>query len=187
MTMRPESGWWPTTLVKRAGAESLRAHLLSVFPEYMVPAAYIRLERFPLTMNGKLDRRALPAPDGDAYVARMYEAPVGEIETALANIWAKLLGVEDVGRHDSFFDLGGHSLMAMRLVSRLRQMLGVEVAVNELFANPVLRDFARVVERSRPNCAAGDNACRTRGAAAAFVRTAAVVVPGADGRRERGL
>src|SRR5262249_38936044 len=115
-------------------------------PEYMAPAAYVRLERFPLTANGKLDRRALPAPGGDAYVSRMYEAPVGETETTLASIWAEMLNLEEIGRRDNFFELGGHSLLAIRLISRLRQALGVEVAVNELFAYPVLSDLARVVE-----------------------------------------
>jgi aryl carrier-like protein len=127
-------------------AEELRSHLSARLPEYMVPAAYVRLERFPLNPNGKLDRKALPAPEGDAYVARRYEAPVGETETALASMWAELLGVEEVGRHDNFFELGGHSVLALRLISRLRQTLGVEVAVAVLFANPVLGDFARVVE-----------------------------------------
>jgi amino acid adenylation domain-containing protein len=126
-------------------AEELRSHLSAKLPEYMVPAAYVRLERFPLTTNGKMDRRALPAPEGDAYVARRYEAPVGETETALARLWAELLGVEEVGLHDNLFELGGHSVLALRLISRLRKTLGVEVTVNELFANPVLGDFARVV------------------------------------------
>ena len=69
--------------------------------------------------------------------------PQGEIETKLAAIWSELLGVERVGRHDNFFELGGHSLLTVRLVSRLRQALGVEVPISELFARPVLADFAR--------------------------------------------
>ena len=80
----------------------------------------------PLTPNGKLDRRALPAPEADAFASRGYEAPVGETEQALAEIWAELLGVERVGRDDNFFELGGHSLLAVRVVSRVRQALGVE-------------------------------------------------------------
>ena len=133
-------------VVAEASAERLRAHLQARLPEYMVPAAYVELDGFPLTSNGKLDRRSLPAPEADAYGARGYEAPVGETETWLAELWSELLSVEKVGRQDNFFELGGHSLLAMRLISRLRQTLGVEVAVNELFANPVPRDFARVVE-----------------------------------------
>ena len=78
----------------------------------------------PLTPNGKLDRKALPAPEGDAYAVRGYEAPVGEIETAVAEIWAEVLKVEHVGRHDNFFDLGGHSLLAVRVVSRCGRFWG---------------------------------------------------------------
>jgi amino acid adenylation domain-containing protein len=127
-------------------AEALRAHAAAHLPEYMVPSAYVHLDALPLTPNGKLDRKALPAPEGDAYTTRGYEAPVGETEEALAGIWAELLGVERVGRRDHFFDLGGHSLLAVQAVSRVRQALGAEIAIRELFAQPVLADFARVVE-----------------------------------------
>ncbi|MES1260290.1 MAG: amino acid adenylation domain-containing protein, partial [Acidobacteriota bacterium] len=125
------------------GAETLRRYLAGKLPEYMVPAAYVRLEKFPLTQNGKLDRKALPAPDGDAYGVRGYEAPVGEIETAVAEIWAEVLKIERVGRHDNFFELGGHSLLAVRAISRLREALNVEVAISDLFAYPVLAELAR--------------------------------------------
>ncbi|MES0070628.1 phosphopantetheine-binding protein, partial [Mesorhizobium sp. M0074] len=113
----------------------------SLLPDYMVPAAFVRLAALPLTPNGKLDRQALPAPDDDAYARTAYEAPQGEVETALAGIWAELLGVERVGRHDNFFELGGHSLLAVQLMERLRRLsLGVEVRT--LFARPVLCDLA---------------------------------------------
>ncbi|HEX8693688.1 MAG TPA: amino acid adenylation domain-containing protein, partial [Longimicrobium sp.] len=127
-------------------AEALRAHLAAKLPEYMVPAAYVRLEALPLTPNGKVDRRALPAPGGEAYAARAYEAPAGEAEQALAEVWADVLGVERVGRRDHFFELGGHSLLAVQVVSRVRRVLGAEVALGDLFARPVLADFARGVE-----------------------------------------
>src|ERR1700730_1145020 len=109
----------------------------------MVPAGYVRLERMPLTANGKLDRKGLPAPEGDAYAVRGYEEPQGEIETTLARIWGEVLKVERVGRHDNFFELGGHSLLAVRVISRVREALGVEVAIRDLFAYPGLSDFAR--------------------------------------------
>ncbi|HET7461831.1 MAG TPA: amino acid adenylation domain-containing protein, partial [Longimicrobium sp.] len=128
------------------GAESLRAHLGERLPEYMVPAAYVRLEHFPLTPAGKLDRAALPAPEGDAYVVREYEEPVGETEQALAEIWAEVLGAERVGRRDDFFDLGGHSLLAVQVISRVRQVLEAEVELGTLFTRPVLADFARGLE-----------------------------------------
>ncbi|MCI0354220.1 MAG: condensation domain-containing protein, partial [Acidobacteria bacterium] len=127
------------------GAEELRSYLNPKLPKYMVPVAYVRLEKLPLTPNGKVDRKGLPAPDGDAYGVRSFEAPVGETETVLARMWADALKVEQVGRYDDFFELGGHSLRAMRLVSQLREALGVEVAIRDLFAHPVLSDFALVV------------------------------------------
>ncbi|WP_155393867.1 non-ribosomal peptide synthetase, partial [Xanthomonas albilineans] len=101
------------------GAETLRSWLTDVLPDYMVPAAYVRLDRLPLTPNGKLDRKALPAPDGSAYAAHAYEAPQGEIEQTIAAIWSELLGLENIGRHDNFFALGGHSLLGVRLISRI--------------------------------------------------------------------
>ena len=120
------------------GSEQLRSHLSTRLPEYMVPAAYVRLESLPLTPNGKLDRKGLPAPEADAYATRGYEAPQGEIEEKLAEIWAEVLKLERVGRQDNFFELGGHSLLAVRMVNRLRQVLGVEVSIRDVFAYPVL-------------------------------------------------
>ncbi|WP_246765914.1 non-ribosomal peptide synthetase, partial [Pseudomonas syringae] len=90
--------------------ETLRSHLQTRLPDYMVPAAYVRLDALPLTTNGKLDRKALPEPDAQALISRGYEAPQGEVENLLATIWAEVLQVEQVGRHDHFFELGGHSL-----------------------------------------------------------------------------
>ncbi|MGY3698972.1 non-ribosomal peptide synthetase component F/aryl carrier-like protein [Bradyrhizobium sp. USDA 3240] len=122
-------------------AGALRAHLSARLPDYMVPAAFVRLAALPLTVNGKLDRKALPGPADAAYALAAYEAPRGEVETMLAGIWAELLGVERIGRHDNFFELGGHSLLAVQLMERLRRLsLGVEVRT--LFARPVLCDLA---------------------------------------------
>ncbi|HEX9939022.1 MAG TPA: amino acid adenylation domain-containing protein, partial [Longimicrobium sp.] len=129
-------------------AEALRLHLSEQLPEYMVPAAYVRLDAFPLTPTGKVDRKALPAPEGGAFVTRGYEAPVGETEAALAGVWAELLGVEQVGRRDHFFELGGHSLLAVRVISRVRQVLGAEVGIGDLFERPVLADLARAIENA---------------------------------------
>ena len=126
-------------------AEVLRSHLSSRLPEYMVPSAFVVLEQLPLTPNGKLDRQALPAPEGDAYASRGYEAPQGEVERSVAAIWVELLKVERVGRQDHFFELGGHSLLAVQLISRLREQRGVEVALAQLFAQPVLAEFARAM------------------------------------------
>ncbi len=94
--------------------KSCAAHLAGEqLPEYMVPVAYVQLQSLPLTPNGKVDRKALPAPEGDAYSHREYEAPQGELEESLAQLWQDLLKVDRVGRHDDFFALGGHSLLAI--------------------------------------------------------------------------
>ncbi|WP_217578901.1 non-ribosomal peptide synthetase, partial [Mesorhizobium sp. GbtcB19] len=99
-----------------------------------------------LTPNGKLDRKALPAPDEAAYARQAYEAPRGEVETILAGLWAQLLGVERVGRHVSFFVLGGHSLLAVRLVNRVQQAFGLKLALTTLFVAPSLAGLAEAVE-----------------------------------------
>ncbi|MCA6113306.1 hypothetical protein J6497_40430, partial [Bradyrhizobium sp. CNPSo 4026] len=132
-------------------AGALRAHLSARLPDYMVPAAFVRLAALPLTVNGKLDRKALPAPADEAYARAAYEAPQGEIETALAQLWAELLGLARVGRHDHFFQLGGHSLLVVRLLNRMSQTVGVELPLTTLFAKPVLADLAEsiVAELSR--------------------------------------
>ncbi|QXF34496.1 non-ribosomal peptide synthetase [Photorhabdus luminescens] len=129
-------------------ANNLRTHLQTILPDYMVPAAFVRLDAFPLTPNGKLDRRALPAPDSKAFARQVYAAPQGETEMALAAIWCELLGVEQISRYDSFFALGGHSLLAVRMIERLRH-LGLTLAVRDLFQSPVLSDLAQTLGQHR--------------------------------------
>ncbi|ANF85841.1 Putative non-ribosomal peptide synthetase [Pseudomonas antarctica] len=128
--------------------DDIRAHLVAHLPDYMVPVAYVKLDALPLTANGKLDRKALPAPDRAAVFTREYESPEGEIESVLAQIWADVLHVARVGRRDHFFELGGHSLLAMRMVSQVRQRLGVELNLGDLFANAELAAVAEVLARS---------------------------------------
>ncbi|KAG0323428.1 hypothetical protein BGZ97_004058, partial [Linnemannia gamsii] len=123
-------------------ASTLRAHLMTRLSEYMMPVAFVRLDALPLTPNGKLDRRALPAPDDEAFARRTYESPQGEIETALARIWAELFKIEQISRHDSFFALGGHSLLAVQMIERLRR-LGLTVSVRTLFETPTLSVLAQ--------------------------------------------
>ncbi|MDT8909052.1 phosphopantetheine-binding protein, partial [Pseudomonas prosekii] len=110
----------------------------------MVPSAFVVLPSFPLTANGKLDRRALPAPDAGAYASREYEAPQGAVEQALARLWAEVLKVEQVGRHDHFFELGGHSLLAVTLIERMRQA-GLSADVRVLFSQPTLAALAAAI------------------------------------------
>ncbi|HEV3052104.1 MAG TPA: amino acid adenylation domain-containing protein, partial [Longimicrobium sp.] len=147
---REESAGDPRLVAYWAGgeevdAEALRAHLGERLPEYMVPAAYVRLETLPLTPNGKLDRKALPSPEGEAFVRHGYEAPVGAVEQALAEVWSEVLGVERVGRGDDFFELGGHSLLVVLAVSRIQQVLELEVDPATVFERPVLKDLAEVL------------------------------------------
>ena len=122
-------------------AEQLRLHVQSTLPEYMVPAVYVPLESLPLTANGKVDRKGLPAPDEMAYGSRVYEAPQGEVEQTLAAIWAEALAVERVGRHDNFFALGGHSLLVVRITNFLRRA-GLDVTVTELFKFATISSLA---------------------------------------------
>ncbi|NVZ54246.1 amino acid adenylation domain-containing protein [Pseudomonas sp. B6002] len=121
--------------------EALRTHLQATLPDYMLPAAYMALDTLPLTANGKLDRKALPAPTQEAFVTRRYEAPHPGVETLLAEIWAELLQVQQIGRHDHFFELGGHSLLAVQLVQRMRQV-GLSADVQVLFGQPTLAALA---------------------------------------------
>ncbi|KZE44088.1 hypothetical protein AV540_01955 [Brevibacillus parabrevis] len=117
-------------------AELVR-YLKSTLPEYMVPAGYVWLEKIPLTVNGKVDRRALPAPDyGHAETGKAYAAPRKPIEEMVANIWAQVLSVERVGVYDDFFELGGHSLLATQAVSRLKEAFGINVPLRTLFEHP---------------------------------------------------
>ncbi|MCF5707191.1 amino acid adenylation domain-containing protein, partial [Pseudomonas syringae] len=130
----PEPGHLPQ-------AHALRTELLLHLADYMVPTAFVMLEQFPLTGNGKLDRKALPVPDASAFARRDYEAPVGEVETVLAGLWSELLGVERISRHDQFFELGGDSLQAVKLIERIREK-GLNVDVLSLFGHPTLSGLA---------------------------------------------
>ncbi|MFJ4143006.1 amino acid adenylation domain-containing protein [Pseudomonas sp. NPDC089734] len=125
--------------------ETLREALRAQLPDYMVPALYVHIDAFPLSPNGKVDHKSLPAPGADAVLTRPYEAPEGEMEELLAQLWAELLGVERVGRHDNFFELGGHSLLAVSLTARLRQE-GIEADVRALFEQPTLAGYAAITE-----------------------------------------
>ncbi|MFD7432651.1 amino acid adenylation domain-containing protein [Streptomyces sp. NPDC059818] len=118
-------------------AGTLRAHLQRDLPDYMIPAAFVPLDRIPLTPNGKTDRRALPAPASDrSELGAVYTAPRTETERTVAGVWAQVLGIDTVGVDDDFFALGGHSLLATQVVSRLRRRLGVDIPVRTLFSAP---------------------------------------------------
>ncbi|HEX2211108.1 MAG TPA: amino acid adenylation domain-containing protein [Longimicrobium sp.] len=131
-----------------ADAETLRASLRTRLPEYMVPAAFVSIDRLPLNANGKVDRRALPAPARGAGEARR-DAPRTPVEEVLAGLWADVLRVERVGVEESFFELGGHSLLGMRLLSRVREAFGVELPVRTVFERPTVAAMAERVEEAR--------------------------------------
>jgi Phosphopantetheine attachment site len=124
---------------------AVRASLRDRLPDYMVPWAFVTLDRLPLTANGKVDRRALPPPlllptDPDSY-----EAPRDDSERRLAGIWAEVLALPKVGRLDDFFDLGGHSLLAARLISRVRNGFQVELSLADVLTESTLARQAAII------------------------------------------
>ena len=129
-----------------AGAGELRDYLKERLPEYMVPSAFVMLDQMPLTPNGKIDRRALPAPDTTRpEMTHRFVAPRNEIEETLAGIVSKVLNLQQVGVEDDFFELGGHSLLATQVISRLREALNVELRLREIFEHPTIGELAQVI------------------------------------------
>ncbi|MDN7144242.1 amino acid adenylation domain-containing protein, partial [Pseudomonas sp. JQ170] len=126
--------------------DALREHLREHLPDYMVPAQLLYLEAMPLSPNGKLDRKALPTP---LWQARGYCAPQGEREIQLAAIWQSVLGVEQVGRDDDFFEIGGHSLLAVRIVAKIREAFAVELPLRTLFDTPNVAGLALALALAR--------------------------------------
>ncbi|MGB8944357.1 MAG: amino acid adenylation domain-containing protein, partial [Streptomyces sp.] len=120
--------------------DELREHLAERLPEYMVPSAYVPLDRLPLSPNGKLDLKALPAPDLTSTTP--FRAPRTDREKVLAGLFAEVLGVERVGIDDGFFELGGHSLLATRLINRARAELGIEIPIRKIFDLPMVSALA---------------------------------------------
>ncbi|WP_026405330.1 non-ribosomal peptide synthetase, partial [Actinomadura rifamycini] len=134
-------------VVGDADEAALRAHAAERLPEHMVPAAFVRLGTLPVTVNGKLDRAALPAPD---FAARTGDrTPRTPTEDVLCGLFAEILGLDRVGAGDSFFDLGGDSLLAMRLLARVRTVLRAEIGIRALFAAPTVEATARAVDGAR--------------------------------------
>lgn len=125
--------------------EQLRRHAAARLPEHIVPAAYVRLDAWPRTPGGKLDRRALPPPQRDAYPGCDYEPPRDSMEAAMVEIWSSVLKLERIGRYDNFFLLGGNSLLGMQVAVRLRKVFGLEVPVSQIFANPTIGSFSKTV------------------------------------------
>jgi amino acid adenylation domain-containing protein len=134
-------------VVGEADAEALKGHLRHTMPEYMVPSAIVSIPRIPLTPSGKLDTRALPAPELAS--AEGFVPPRTPAEEVLAEIWAEVLRVERVGATDDFFALGGHSLLAMRVVSRIRQVFGIDLPLRAVFEGSTVAQLAARMEEAR--------------------------------------
>jgi acyl carrier protein len=146
--------------VTSAGASdaSVRQLCAERLPDYMVPTSVVTVEALPLNANGKLDRKAvaaLPAADEDASGAKAYEAPRDPIEAAIAQVWAEVLKKEQVGIHDNFFDLGGHSLMAIRILGRLSRAFQIRVPLRALFEAPTVAQLGQTIAAARNAAANG--------------------------------
>ncbi len=126
----------------------LRTYLKEKLPDYMVPSFFIILDAMPLTPNGKIDRRSLPAPDQDtiAEASEVYVAPRTPSEEKVAVIWSKILNIEKIGIHDNFFELGGHSLLATQVVSRIREAFDVEIPLRNIFEFPTVAELTHQID-----------------------------------------
>ena len=128
-------------------AGQLRTYLKARLPDYMVPSVFVVLDSFPLTPNGKVDRKALPEPKNSRVaLAQAYTAPRNSVEAIIARVWSEILGVKTIGVHDNFFDLGGHSLKATQVVSRLRAELRSEIPLRHLFEFTTIAELAAVID-----------------------------------------
>ena len=141
-------------LIALGSARVTRKDVELKLPDYMVPSAFVFLEPLPITPNGKVDRRALPAPDqARPELEQTFVAPRTRLEEQIAVIWAEVLKLERVDMHDDFFDLGGHSLWPPRVISRVREAFHTEVPLRSLFAMPTVAGLADVINKAR----AGDS------------------------------
>jgi acyl carrier protein len=128
----------------------LRKGLARVIPDYMLPSAFVSLEALPLTTNGKVDRRALPAPGPSRpRLDTAFVPPCTRLEEMLAGIWAEVVGINPIGANDNFFELGGNSLLAAQVVSRLHHALGLDLPLRRFFETPTLAGLAVAVVQSQ--------------------------------------
>jgi tyrocidine synthetase-3 len=128
--------------------EAMRSHLVQSLPEYMIPSSFVPLEEMPLTPNGKINRKALPEPDGSLSTGTEYVAPRNKVEEVLALLWSGVLGVEKVGVLDNFFSLGGHSLKATVMMAKVAKEMGVKVPLRELFRTPTIIGLAQYIQET---------------------------------------
>jgi acyl carrier protein len=143
---------------ERPTVSALREHLGRQLPGYMIPAAYVFLEQFPLTTSGKVDRRALPAPKSSRpELDETFAAPRTSTEETLANkIFSQVLGLDQIGVHDNFFELGGNSLQATQLVSQVKETFQVDLPLRTLFGAPKVEDLASAIEQAMLSSVSAD-------------------------------
>ena len=144
-------------LSAQAGSEvsmaQLRQQLTSRLPEYMLPSYYVQVETWPLTPNGKIDREALPPPNtADAHQADAYVAPRTEVEKRMAMIWQDLLRTDRIGIHDNFFERGGHSLLAVRLINEVEDQFAMRLSLKTVFNAPTVLQLARAMGHDQGPC-----------------------------------
>ncbi len=128
---------------KELTGSELREHVSKTLPDYMIPSYFVKLDRIPLTPNGKVDRKSLPEPDANAVSGTEYQAPVSELEKKLAVIWQIVLGVEQIGINDNFFELGGHSLKAIKAVNMIKQQLNYDIGLKDIFQHGTIAALSK--------------------------------------------
>ncbi len=127
----------------------LRGFLQERLPDYMIPGFYVALDTLPLTPNGKIDRKSLPAVDGEDFIRKTYVAPKNDIENKLATIWQEVLGIDTIGTTDNFFELGGHSLIVSQVINRIHKQLGKTVSFKIFFANPTIEGVSKQLQKNQ--------------------------------------
>lgn len=137
----------PSSAAVRPAHEELRAYLSERLPAHMVPAAFVVLDTLPLTAHGKVDRSALPEPTRARSSSSPADKPTTPVHDMLARIWADVLGVDDVGIHDDFLELGGQSLQAVRMTTRIQETFEVELPVRAIFEHPTIAELGTLIER----------------------------------------
>ncbi len=134
---------WNTVLT----VTEIKGYLAGELPDYMIPTYFISIGEIPLTQNGKIDRKALPEPEGNINTGTEYIAPRNETEAKLAEIWQEVLGIEKVGLHDNFFELGGHSLKATVVATSIHKRFNLEIPLREIFTNSTLMGLAEYIQK----------------------------------------
>ena len=131
-------------------ASEVRKYLKQKLPEYMIPSTLVLLDELPLTPSGKVDRRALPAPDQNrSELESVYQPPRTPTEETLVAIWGEVLKLDKVGIHDNFFDLGGHSLLATQIISRIRSAFSIDLPLRHMFESPTIAEIAIIITKNQ--------------------------------------